>query len=793
MTSGSFASRLGGWLTHNRSIGFGLERLGYLTLRHPRIVGLFVLALSALCLTQVPRANVDGDLLRVYAHSGAEYDAYQRLSETFGTFENDIYLLVTSPDMTDPETLEAMRDLAFDLELSDFAVGTMSPFSQRKPLPGGGSEPAVPEDMTTAEEVAAALTDLQQNDPTMRNLIMNDLAGVVMIMFPDPELTEGNGTVAMIADLEALIAQYESDQIDVVLTGPPVWTSEMLNAAVDDQVKFTIYGFCLGALIALFSLRSLWGALIVAASPFICVMWAMGLIILFFGSFSFLTIIVTTLVLVICFAESLFFTFNWLAYWRDGMDPHKAVDATVKLVGPASALTMLVSMVSFASLSLTPGQGIREFSMAGTLGSVLIFVCVMTFLPLLLKTAVRLGLKLPKTPSFALTAPLPLSWFLATRFGRPIALAAIAATGLLLVPYFLIQPHFSFEDFVASGSTALTAAEDIDEGVGGVAPLYIRVPLSEGVSAIGDADYLKVEAVHDILEARLGENKVISAASFTNFAESGFSREEIFDAVGPFMQRRFVSEDGMQGLVTGFMPTIIDSADLKVLIDDLDADLAAAGIADAEIGGFRVLTTFATDNIVRGLQLDLTLSVVFNLFLIGFAFMSWRVAIASTIPNLFPILGTEAYLWITGAGLQLTTVIALTIAFGIAVDDTIHFLSHYLHGRRKEGRSHIEAVKHTLERIGGAIIATTIILCSGTAIVAFAELPQVALFGQLFVITLALALLGDLFILPALLVAGGKFFDPIGGTGGPAIPTEHPVEVTGDAPATGEGGTTTHL
>ena len=74
-------------------------------------------------------------------------------------------------------------------------------------------------------------------------------------------------------------------------------------------------------------------------------------------------------------------------------------------------------------------------------------------------------------------------------------------------------------------------------------------------------------------------------------------------------------------------------------------------------------------------------------------------------------------------------------------------------------------MKHTLERIGGAIIATTIILCSGTAIVAFAELPQVALFGQLFVITLALALLGDLFILPALLVAGGKFFDPIGGSG----------------------------
>ena len=143
--------------------------------------------------------------------------------------------------------------------------------------------------------------------------------------------------------------------------------------------------------------------------------------------------------------------------------------------------------------------------------------------------------------------------------------------------------------------------------------------------------------------------------------------------------------------------------------------------------------------------------------------MSLRVALASAIPNLFPILGTEAWLWLTGSGLQLTTVIALTIAFGIAVDDTVHFLSHYLQARREEGRDHLDAVKHTMERIGGAIVATTIILCSGTVIVAFSELPQVALFGQLFVSTLAFALLGDLFILPALLAAGDKFFQPLGG------------------------------
>ena len=790
MSFGSVLKGLIDRLTYKRSIGFGLEYLGLGTLRYPRLTALAVLAFTVLCFTQIPKANVDGDLLRVYAHSGEHYDAYAQLSETFGTFENDVYILVSSPQLVDPAIIEEVRSLAFELELNDFAVGTMSPFTLRQPTANGGSAPAVPEGMLTPDEVAMALMDLQQNDPMMRNLITPDLTGVVIILFPDQELVKQRGAKAMIASLRDTIGFYQSDALSIELTGPPVWTSEMLNAAVDDQVKFTVWGFGLGALIALLALRSLPGALIVAATPFLSVMWSMGTILLFFGSFSFLTIIVTTLVLVISFAESMFFVFNWLAFWRDGMEPNKAVDATVKLVGPATSLTMLTTLISFASLSLTPGQGIREFSMAGAMGSFLLFACLMTFMPLLLKLAIRLGFKAPPRSNLVLTAPLPLSWFLATRFGRQISIAAIVVTLVLFIPYGLIQPHFSFEDFVATDSTALTAAADIDQGVGGVAPLYVRVPLAGSDPNVAPADFDTIAQVHSILETHLGENKVISAASMTNYTDAGFTREEVFAAVGPFMKRRFVTDDGSQALVTGFMPTILESDVLKQLVDDLQADFHAAGIDDAEVGGFRILTTFATDDIVRGLQLDLTASVLVNLGLIGFAFQSFRVALASAIPNLFPVLGTEAWLYFTGAGLQLTTVIALTIAFGIAVDDTVHFLSHYLHARRDQKMSHLDAIKHTLDRIGGAIVATTIILCAGVAIVSFSELPQVALFGALFVSTLAFAVIGDLFILPAMLAAGGKFFQPLGRIGVRMADEEPtPDDPTSDTHTTGPGGT----
>ena len=763
MSSGSFVSRFVDWFTNRRSIGFGFEYLGVATLRYPRIMSVIVLLFTILCFWQIPKANVDGDLLRVYAHSGHYYDAYDNLSKTFGTFENDIYVMVNSPNLVDPEVLEDIRSLAFDLELNEYAVGTMSPFTLRKPNGSGGSVPAVPEGMLNADEVAMALMDLQQNDPMMRNLITPDLTGVVLIMFPNQELVNQDGTKAMIASLRETLAFYDDTGLEIELTGPPVWTSEMLNAAVDDQIKFTVYGFGLGAFIALFALRSFWGAIIVAATPFVAVMWSIGTVLLLFGSFSFLTIIVTTLVLVMAFAESMFFIFNWLAYWRDGMEPNKAVDTTLKLVGPATALTTLTTLVAFASLYFSPGQGVQEFALAGAAGSAIMFVCLMTVMPLLLKLALRLGFKLPKAPNFALNAPLPVALGLAMKFGRPVSVLAILLTILLIIPFFLIQPRFSFEDFMAKDSTALSTAESIDEGVGGVAPLYVRVPLTQMDPNVAAEDFETIRIVHEIVESELGENKVISAASLTNYTDSGFTRQEVFDAVGPFMRKRFITEDGSQALVTGFMPTILESQALKDMVARIETRMAEAGIPQAELGGFRILTTFATDDIVRSLQISLAASVLLNLVLIGVAFGSLRMALVSAIPNMFPILGTQAWLWATSAGLQLTTVMALTIAFGIAVNDTIHMLSHYMHGRREEQRSHLDSVHHTLRRIGGAIVATTVILCAGTIIVAFSELPQVALFGSLFVLSLSLALVGDLFMLPSLLVAASRMLENLTG------------------------------
>ena len=731
-------------------------------MRFPKTVAAILLAFTALCIAQAPNIKIDSDLLRLYKDSGSHYDTYVEVGNTFGTYENDAYLLVKSDQLTNPEVIEVIRELALELELNSFARGTLSPFSLRTPAKDGGvTHPAVPENLENSDQVANALLELRKNDPMMRNLIVEDLSGLVMLMFPDADMLKERTEAAMIDELRELISFYEDERFTLELTGPPLWKAELLNASRSDQIWFTLSGIVLGFLTAFIAFRTFWGAVLATLPPFISVVWVVGSVTMIFGSFTFLTNILTALTLVIAFAESMFFCFHWLRLSREGMDHEEAIKQTIIRVSPACALTSITTVVAFLSLSITPSKGIFEFAITGAIAIPLAFLAMVTFLPLALSAAVKLGYRPKKAPSVALTAIIPALTGLANKFGKPIAFITVLSFIALLYPHSQLEPTFSFQQFLPKKSEAMKTSATIDEGVGGVAPLYITYPLYDADPEVSDADFARMETVHNVMQDVFGSGKVISAASFTHYNDSGFTRSQIFDAVGPFMKRRFITDDASVAMATSFVPTGLSSKDVRDLVENTDLALKDAGITDAKITGFRVLSAYESVNMIKRLQDGLTLAVIFSIFIIGIAFRSWKIALICIIPNFAPILGTELYLYVSGAGLQLTTVISLTIAFGIAVDDTIHFMNHYVRAR-KQGMEHRDAVNRTIEVVGPALIATTAILVAGTTVVIFSVLPQVALFGALCVLTLILALLGDLIILPALLIAGGRLMKKFG-------------------------------
>ena len=138
--------------------------------------------------------------------------------------------------------------------------------------------------------------------------------------------------------------------------------------------------------------------------------------------------------------------------------------------------------------------------------------------------------------------------------------------------------------------------------------------------------------------------------------------------------------------------------------------------------------------------------------MIGLAFRSAGIAALSVVPNLFPILTAGTWIYLTGGGLEYASVISLTVAFGIAVDDTIHFLNR-LRFEMTRNRSLDDAVYQTISRIGPVLVLTTLVLVVGLAVTVFSDLPAMRKFGELFISTLAAALIGDVLLLPAIVLS----------------------------------------
>jgi predicted RND superfamily exporter protein len=187
-----------------------------------------------------------------------------------------------------------------------------------------------------------------------------------------------------------------------------------------------------------------------------------------------------------------------------------------------------------------------------------------------------------------------------------------------------------------------------------------------------------------------------------------------------------------------------------------------AALEDLQVPGLRIEMT--GDPIIWGRYLDrmvtdllksLALASAIILVVMGLVYRSVRIGLIAIVPNLFPLAATGAMLALFGIPLVIETVCAFTICLGIAVDDTIHFLSRY----RVEvgrGRDAELAIRESFIKVGSPLVVTTVLMVTGFATVLWSELPGFRMFGAMACATLAAAFVADLLVLPALLKVFGR-------------------------------------
>jgi predicted RND superfamily exporter protein len=750
--------RLGG-------IAFGAERLGFVSLRLPRIVALFAVILTVIAAFGIGRIKVDDSLSQLFRADTAEFRQYESLSSRFPSSEFDVLVVVEGKALLERSRLEQLRDLVTDLQLVDGVNGLVSLFSARQPPESGRIPPPLfPADLPEGAEYDDLIKRVKGNEIIRGKLLSEDGELALIVISIDQAVVESKGLRELVGEIRKIAdADMDGSGLRVQLSGAPVMQLEIRNAVERDWLIYNTLGFVAGCLIAAVFFRRLSLMIVAAAPPLIGIVWSLG----FLGWLDFrlnmFLNVMTPLIMVMGFSDSMQLTFAARDRLLAGETRAQAMRNALRIVGPACVLTSVAAGLSFVALMISESHLIRTFGAAGALSAAIAFVAVIVLQPLLGLLLVRGETNFATKMRGADVAVDSLRRFcgwIAERMVRHPGfyslLSVLAVAGLAYV-YTNLEPRYRLADQVPNREQAVSASSRLDAKLTGANPIHVLLEFPVGATLYAPDTLSVIADVHRIVETQAGVGNVWSIhtlrrwlAERANVTDIAILKQYV-DVLPEHLTRRFISVKEDAVVITGRIPDI-DASQLLPVVDKLDKTLNGVR---TKYGGYTIsvtgLSAIAARNsaaMIRNLSVALTTEMIFVSALLGLAFGSLFVMAISIMPGIFPIVIAGAVLWWFDEGLQFASIVALTVAFGLGLSATIHYLNR-LRLEYVPGEDPAVGVRRATVLVGPALILTTLVLACGLGVTIFSDLPSLRLFGWLGAFTLIAALIGDLLILPA--------------------------------------------
>jgi predicted RND superfamily exporter protein len=744
-------------------LALGIERFGLVSLRFPIVGAIAFVLLAVLAAFGVMRIEADDSLSQLFRSESPEFKQYEEVTKRFPSNEYDVLVVLEGKSLMERASLEKVRDLVTELQLIDGTRGIISLFSARQPPEGGHlPEPLFPEPLPEGKDYDALVQKVLTNEIIRGKLISEDGELALVVLALDPKAATGNGLSAIVSEIRKTVAEnIEGTGLRGELSGVPVMQLDIRNAMERDRVIYNALGFIAGCLIAIAFFRRVSFMVIAAGPPLTAILLALGALGWLDFRLNIFLNVMTPLIMVISFADSMQLTFLARDRLIAGHTKYEAFREAILIAGPACVLTHATAGLSFFSLLFANSELIRTFGEAGIIATVVALVAVLTLVPLLGMLLVH------KESSFAASIKgsdsavdmlRAFCGFIAHRMvARPglytlIAVTLIAALGVI---YVNLQPRYRLADLVPDKEQAVQASGRLDAKLTGANPLDILVEFPRGASLYDQATLDTMAEVHAILETQAGVGNVWSIETLRRWLAEKAGRSDVatlktyVDILPPYLVRRFLSEAQDAVIVSGRIPDK-DASDLLPVVESLDKSLAAVR---AQHPGYRIsvtgLSAIAARNsadMINKLNRGLTVEIMFVAAFIGLAFRSFVVGLAVIPPGIFPVLVSGDMLYALGDGLQFASIVALTVSFGLALSATIHFLNR-LRLEERPGEDPGGAVERATILVGPALILTSVVLACGLIATVLSDLPSLRLFGWLSAFAMISALVADMLIL----------------------------------------------
>ncbi len=619
------------------------------------------------------------------------------------------------------------------------------------------------------------------NLPFYNNLLYNlQTHANLVAVYLDAKMIKSIERISLIKAISTVSERFaKENNMDIHFSGLPYIRTQFAESVRYEMKLILIASLLLTAFILFLFFRSFSAVLYSILVVFAGVVWAVGIIYLCDYKISILTALIAPLVVVIGIPNCIYFLNKYHTQYALLGDKKEALISMVERMGVVTLFTNLTAAIGFGVFYFTKSQVLKEFGLVAGISILVIFVISLLSIP-----SIFSFLPAPKTKHTRylenkfLTALLLRFEYWVTHhrkfvFGGWLLILVVSVVGILQ-----LKSVGHIVDDLPKDNTLYRDLKYFERNFHGVMPLEILIDSRKRNGATSLGSIQKIDQLTTALRDIPSLSKPLSFVEAIKFARqayydgdsTSYAVPNSFDVAFLLPYLRMKTDRGRSQfaqLINSFIDSSKQIARISVGIEDVGSvklpvildsiNKLATGIFDTSrytisYTGTSIVFLEGSKFIIYSLRDSLLLALVMIVFCMVFLFRSWRIVVISILTNLIPLVITAGVMGFCKIPLKPSTVLVFSIALGIAIDVTIRFLVNYKQDLPLNGFDIDKTVQMTIQETGISIIYTSLILAAGFIVFLVSDFDGTKALGYLTALTLFMAMITNLTILPALLV-----------------------------------------
>ncbi|RUA18562.1 MAG: RND family transporter, partial [Flavobacteriia bacterium] len=708
---------------------------------------------------------------------------YRSFTKIFGEEGNAIVLAIRDTALFTPKNfnrwnklskqLEAFPEIDFVVSLenlrvlvkdNDEQVFVMEPFLKKKP--------------SSKTEIDSLKNHLFNELPFYDNLVYNPKSGTIQtIAYLDKDIMDTPVRNEFILnDLDDLVKSFEEEtQMDVHVSGMPYIRTWNTKSIVDEIGIFIVAALLVTSIIFFFFFRSFRATFISMFVVIIGVMWAFGILGLLKYEMTILTALIPPLIIVIGIPNCIFLINKYQQEVNKHGNQALSLQRVISKIGNATLMTNITTASGFATFIILDSDLLREFGIVASINIVGIFILSLLIIPIIYSF-----MPLPKTKHLKHLNKKWMDFFVnwMERMVRDhriaVYMTTVAILVLSIIGIYQMRITGSRIEDLPKDTHFYKDIQFFEQEFDGIMPMEIVVDTERKNGVLKPATLKRMDELGSVIHEIPELSRPISVVDLIKYSKQAFyngipkyyqlptNQENTFimdvarkSSTDGNLLKSFVDSTGQTARLTTYMQDVkIDRMEeIEKTIQQSITKLFPDDRYNVFMTGKALLFLKGTKYLVKNLLLSLALAIGLISLFMAYLFRSFRMVVISLVPNLLPLVITAGLMGYLGVPIKPSTILVFSIAFGISVDDTIHFLAKYRQELAANRWQIKKSVYAALRETGVSMFYTSIVLFFGFSVFTISSFGGTKALGALVSATLLFAMLSNLILLPSLLLS----------------------------------------